>query len=452
MSTEISALPDKILVYSGPSLDAETIREHLPRAIIRPPAKQGDLISDLMHFEPTHVLLIEGTFHQSLSVWHKEIVWALQVPGIKGIYGASSMGALRAADLAPFGMIGSGRIFRWYYEGVIFDESEVASTYAERHDGQLMALTIPLVNVRGALLKALELGFIEEDEAQDIFARAGAIHWTERTPRALESLSSPVLVEMLKAHNQKAIDALELLFTYQNLGQVEGVIRPTQDALSLLFSAQFERDRSVWVGDTSLKLQDLDAFITLHDQEYLQHSQDADNRILALLLADIYRIGTTNEELDAEWRRWNIQHNLRSLEEHDRWIREHHMNGKEFVRLLAEEVRLRKLRRALMVRAGPRRRTQRLLDYLKLSNQYVYWTRAAARHEAQVQRKGAEETLHFGGQPDVAKLLEDHAKRAGLTISTSLEDYVREQGFGSVRELMVALARDRLADAENLPP
>jgi hypothetical protein len=258
-------------------------------------------------------------------------------------------------------------------------------------------------------------------------------------------------LDVLRTHNQKAIDALELLCTFRDLKPVEDAIKPTEEALSWLFSAQFERDRSIWVGDRGIKLQDLDAFITLHDQEYERHTEDADNRTLALLLADIYRIPVTNDEINQEWQRWNIRHNLRSLEEHDRWMREHHLNGKELVRLVGEEVRLRKLRRALMVRSGPRRRTQRLLDYLKLSGQYVYWTKAASRHEAQVEKKGGEEMLTFGGQVDIAHLFARHAQRAGLTISLSLEDYVREMGFGTVRELMVALARDRLGDAK-LPP
>jgi len=443
-------MPEKVLVYSGPSLEPDTIREHLPEAIIMPPAQQGDLISHAMEYEPSHILLVEGLFHQSLSVWHKEIVWALQVPGVEGIYGAASMGALRAADCANFGMIGCGRIFHWYWEGVTFDESEVANIYTQKRDGSYGAATVALINVRGALNKGLELG-MRLEQANELFAAARAIHWTERNERALLSSGCAPVLELLKDHNQKKIDALELLYTFRDLKKLEGYIQVKEESLSWLFSAQFERDRAVAVGKRMVKLQDLDAFITLHDQEYEQHTQDADNRVLALLLADIYRIGFNEAELNEEWQRWNIRRGLRSLQEHDQWMRDHHLNGKELCRLLGDEVRLRKLRRALMVRSGPRRRTQRLLDYLKLANQYIYWTRAAARHEELVAAQGGEEVLSFGGVVDVSSLLAQHAKRAGLTISLNLADYVREMGFGSVRELMVALARDRLADATNLP-
>lgn len=439
---------EKVLIFTGPSLDEESIREVLPKAIILPPAKQGDVISNLMEYEPTHVLLIEGTFHQSLSVWHKEICWALQIPGIKAICGAASMGALRAADLADFGMIGSGKIFNWYYEGVTYDESEVAAVYSETHKG-FVSYTIPLVNVRGALLKAIELQVFKQEEVEEIFAHARAIHWQERTERALSAIvSGPALIDVLRAHDQKKIDALELLYKFRELKPVEGFTRLTEEALSLLFSAQFERDRAVFIGSRQVKLQDLEAFVMLHDQEFEEHTAAADNRTLALLLADIYRVTTSTNEINEEWQRFNVRMNLRSLQEHDEWLRANHMNAKELVRVMGEEVRLRKMRRALMTRSGPRRRTQRLLDYLKMTQRYRYWANAAARHEEQLATVGGEETLYFG-QTDVSLLLTEHAKKAGLTITLGLEDYCREMGFGTIRELMCALARDKLADSTN---
>lgn len=444
MSQE-APIKEKVLVFTGPSLDYETIREVLPEAIILPPARQGDVISNLMEYEPSHVLLLEGTFHQSLSVWHKELAWSMLIPGVKGVYGAASMGALRAADLADFGMIGSGQIFNWYYEGVTFDESEVSAVYTEGPNQTYRSHTVPLCNVRGALLKAMEERMISPDEAEKIFDAARAIHWTERTERALAGF--PLLLEVLKAHNQKAIDALELLYTFRELKPVEGFTPFTEEALSLLFSAQFERDRTVFVGKRPVKLQDLEAFIVLHDQEYEEHIAAADNRVLALLLADIYRVPITMPEIDEEWRHFSVRMGLRSLQEHDQWMRENHTNGKELMRLIGDEVRLRKLRKALMTRSGPRRRTQRLLDYLKLSQRYRYWANAAARHEEQVSAAGGEEQLFFG-QTDISLLLSEHAKRAGLTITLPLEDYAREAGFGTIRELMVALSRDKLANAD----
>ena len=55
------------------------------------------------------ILIVDGEFGQSLSVWHKEILHALH-RGIR-VVGASSMGALRAAELDRFGMEGVGEIY-----------------------------------------------------------------------------------------------------------------------------------------------------------------------------------------------------------------------------------------------------------------------------------------------------------------------------------------------------
>ena len=42
------------------------------------------------------------------------------------VFGAASMGALRAAELAPFGMIGVGAIFAAYRDGRLTGDDEVA--------------------------------------------------------------------------------------------------------------------------------------------------------------------------------------------------------------------------------------------------------------------------------------------------------------------------------------
>ena len=50
--------------------------------------------------------LVDGVFERVPAVWHKEILFALS-EGVH-VYGAASMGALRAAELDTFGMRGVG--------------------------------------------------------------------------------------------------------------------------------------------------------------------------------------------------------------------------------------------------------------------------------------------------------------------------------------------------------
>jgi hypothetical protein len=73
------------------------------------------------------VVLIDGTFYQTLSVWIKELLYTM-ASGVR-VIGASSMGAMRAAELWRYGMIGIGEIFEAYKEGSIQDDAWVAMSY-----------------------------------------------------------------------------------------------------------------------------------------------------------------------------------------------------------------------------------------------------------------------------------------------------------------------------------
>lgn len=437
-------LPRKVLIYVGPSLDADQVLERIPEAIIRPPAKQSDLISDILELEPTHILLIDGEFSQNLSVWQKEIIYALQIPGVKAIYGASSMGALRAADLADYGMVGCGRIFRWYDEGVITDEAEVSLLYYQRPDGSYISDTVPLVNVRAALEKAVELEAVEPENAEAIFKYAASIHWTERTLALLKCVSG--LESWLALVDQKKADALELVCTFENLQPRSGCILPKPENLSLNFRAQFERDRMINVNGTHMALQHLDAYIMLHDIDFHQKLQDANNRILALFMADMYHVTVTQADFDSEWAQFCARLNLTTVELHQEWMAKNSINLREFCKLMLEEARIRKLHRALNVKFSVRRNSQRLFDYLRTSDSYAYWAAEAARHEERIRLRGEEISIDLDANPHA--LMMKHLQRTGLSIAGTLENYVQEAGFGSVPELTVALERDALG-AEN---
>jgi hypothetical protein len=102
------------IVYCGPTLYGVAV-ERLKGEVWRGPAAQGDIMRDMLYHDPRQIVLIDGVFHQSLSVWHKELMYAM----LKGVVciGAASMGALRAAELHRYGMIGVGRVFEMYRDG-----------------------------------------------------------------------------------------------------------------------------------------------------------------------------------------------------------------------------------------------------------------------------------------------------------------------------------------------
>ncbi|MEV7114261.1 TfuA-like protein [Streptomyces anulatus] len=171
-------------VFSGPTVPAARVREALPDAVPHPPVRHGDLMR-LGAGPGDTVLIIDGLWHQSAPVRHKEIL-ALLADGVV-VVGAASMGALRAAELAPYGMVGIGRIFEDFRTGVLDADDEVAVLHTD--DGR--PLSEALVNLRTALTRAAADGQLEATEAARLAALARSLPYTRRSWTALGRLAVP---------------------------------------------------------------------------------------------------------------------------------------------------------------------------------------------------------------------------------------------------------------------
>lgn len=113
-----------VVIYTGLSLSFEDAKKMLDAEYL-PPVKRGDIYELLEKRDDIEIIgIIDGVFHQSPAVAHKEILEALK-QNIT-VVGGSSMGALRACELYPFGMIGVGNIFEDYKKGVIESDDDVA--------------------------------------------------------------------------------------------------------------------------------------------------------------------------------------------------------------------------------------------------------------------------------------------------------------------------------------
>lgn len=159
------------------SLDADVM--------LLPPVQQGDILS-LDRNLPDFIGIIDGLFFKVPAILHKEILWAME-RGIR-VLGASSLGALRAAELDVFGMEGVGRIYRMYKEGEIDGDDEVAVLHTAEAD-DYRSLTEPLVNIRHNLLQARDRGIISSRNATAFIAHAKSLPFTERSYAALLSLA-----------------------------------------------------------------------------------------------------------------------------------------------------------------------------------------------------------------------------------------------------------------------
>jgi hypothetical protein len=169
-------------VFAGPSLPAPQARELLPGCQVLPPVRHGDLLR--LQPEPgDRVLIIDGLFLQSAPVRHKEILLLL-AQGVT-VAGAASMGALRAAELWPYGMRGVGDIFRLHRDLVVTSDDEVAVIHCSAEE-DYRPLSEPLVNIRIALREACAAGAITAEEEACLLTLARTIPFRSRGYRMLD--------------------------------------------------------------------------------------------------------------------------------------------------------------------------------------------------------------------------------------------------------------------------
>jgi hypothetical protein len=201
------------LVYVGPTVPAAQVSALLPDATVLPPVAVGEVLVAIRRRGVKRIAIIDGYFERMAAVWHKELLRALE-RGIS-VWGAASMGALRAAELAPFGMRGVGTIYRAYVRGTLTADDEVAVAHLPAEYGY-RATSDALVNLRDGIARApmlsaavreqlVELArapFYRERSWDRLIADARAAGIADRTLRALAAWPKP---------DRKAADARILL-------------------------------------------------------------------------------------------------------------------------------------------------------------------------------------------------------------------------------------------------
>ena len=207
-----------MIIFAGPSIPASNVHEVLGQADLRPPARTGDIFK-ACEDGPAAIGLIDGFFEGVPSVWHKEILWAID-QGIP-VFGASSMGALRAAELHAFGMIGIGWIFEAFKDGNLEDDDEVALRHGPQEMGYV-ALSEPMVNMRVTLERAGARGVLDKAIASDLTALAKTMYFPDRSWEAL-----------LAKARKEGCDT-ERLDTFQDWLPSGRVDQKRQDALDML--------------------------------------------------------------------------------------------------------------------------------------------------------------------------------------------------------------------------
>ena len=167
----------RAIVFAGPSLPPASRPTDMPEIEWRPPVRQGDVVRAALT-GPDVIGVVDGYFEVVPTVWHKEILWAM-AQGIH-VFGAASIGALRAAELDAFGMRGIGRIYEQFRDGVLQDDDEVAVLHGPEELGY-PPLTEAMVNMRASFDEAARLGVLSPEIAAQLTAIAKSLFYKERT-------------------------------------------------------------------------------------------------------------------------------------------------------------------------------------------------------------------------------------------------------------------------------
>jgi hypothetical protein len=175
------------VVFAGPSIPPDEVRRRLPGCTVLPPVGRGHLYQ-ARESGAAAFLVIDGTFSHGFAVSPREVIDVVRDGAL--VLGASSMGAIRAAECWPVGMRGIGVVYRLYRLGVLRSDDEVA--VATDSDAGHAAISCALVNVRYAARRAVLRGVVDAATEPAIVAAAQRLHFSRRTwPAILESAGVP---------------------------------------------------------------------------------------------------------------------------------------------------------------------------------------------------------------------------------------------------------------------
>lgn len=439
-----------VVVYLGPTMPVADAQEILPEATFLPPAAQSDILSIVDQARPDAVLLIDGVFTQALSVWHKEILYALE-QGV-AVYGSSSMGALRVAETAAFGATGVGRIFEGYLSGELTDDDEVAVVHATSEWGY-RALSDAMVNIRATLAAARDTGVIKADTHDRLVALAKNRFYPERSfPQLLDDATAagldPATVAGLRdfvrtnAIDQKREDAVALLTHIRD----NGVTPPPEVEVmrSHPFEALYHRDRRVERNGTQVPLSDVSSYAALHLPDFRDVNEHALHAALVDVLAELLHVEVANDEIEAERGRFRADRRLRSDDDEDEWRAANDLTESQFTDLLARQATRRRLRDWYVSRKYLERTTQEVLDELRLRGRYPAVADATA-HQQEVLAAAHPDFEFRGDDADLLELIRDQARETHWRPTVGLDVWAFESGFKDVSDVRYELVRAKLA-------
>lgn len=440
-------------LFVGPTLARDEIATFCDFTCL-PPVAQGD-VHRIAQRRPAAIGIIDGFFSGAPSVWHKEILWAIS-QGIE-VFGSASMGALRAAELHPFGMRGVGRIFEAFRDGALEDDDEVAVVHGPAETGYLAA-SEPMVNIRATLARAEADGVLGSASREVLERHAKSLFFPQRSWEALLAAARELRLgeEELAAFerwlpagrvDQKREDALAMIAAMQNpSGRREPPGPSFHFEWTHYWDGMFANGRAEPHSGEMPEEADRGILEELRlegDEAYGRAVAGALLRLLAGAEARRRGLEPSAEAARARLTRMRAELGLFSRADLDAWLVRNGLSVKALDGLIAEQGRLEALAGSVRAALEPH-----ILDELRLGGSYERLAERARRKRLLDHRVANASTAPAGS----ALRLWYFERKLGRTMPNDVEAYARGLGFAGLAEFDRALRLERMLDEHSACP
>jgi len=432
------------IVFLGPTLSRKEAAAIFD-CVYLPPARQGDVYRAVREYRPGAIGLVDGVFLHVPAVWHRELLWALS-RGVH-LFGAASMGALRAVELEPFGMRGVGCVYAAYRSGrwpgfdePFEDDDEVAVIHAPPEAGSI-PLSDAMVDLRETLRQAERAGFLDPAGRIQLAAAMKTRHFSRRSIDHLDLIASDILdsgvAQAFRAWlgsnhvSRKALDAIEMLHT------MAAFLRDGPDPFGPTF--RFER-ALVWErftaaadmpGETEIRVLDE---LRLDPRAWRTTERAALGRTQALRAAS----DRPDETLArSEFDRFRQDRGLWRSADLTAWLTDNYVSRLDLERLLREEAVL-----TTTASFNPEAVWSAMVDLLRLSGQF-----GTLRERVEAKRSMLRDRAVAGAppsQPALQAAIDWYFDRQRLPMPRSVLEHAKAAGWRGESEFTLAVWHDYL--------
>ncbi len=442
----------RVFIFVGPTLRPDEVYRELPEATVMPPVRRGDVLRIVQESDaPSIIGIVDGYFHNVPAVTHKEVLFALS----RGcpVFGASSMGALRAAELWRFGMRGVGEIFQLYRDNVWESDDEVAVSHELLETGY-RPTSVSLANIRLALKRAKEIDLIGEETERRLTALARDRFYADRSwPGVLSDGRRVGLPERdlaaVKAYvdaerpDAKRSDALELLSEIRTCSASPGAsasaapgfdFEPTAFWDHLVSDSQSAGLSQGELVDSGISRSELQRHINLGGS---RREVERGAALLYLLRTrrneTAARAAPKDDDFRLSLRRFRRQRGLLTSEDFEKWCRAEQVTDSELVLL----IELESLLDSIVVENSAAVRDLIPLELKRTGMFSVTAGKAAAKKRLREGARGVSPSVE--DVPLSFSELMVWYQRTFESVEGSLDEHAEARGFSSTRQFISEL-------------